>query len=190
MPYDLISDEKVATLLATQDIKTTIENYIQTYNQLLAASKYFRKGTFDYHNAATVGKALTTSGFFEAQHSVTLVSDTKVEVFSAKQLEEVIAKEKEAILKDAKLRKAFDEVEKRITKNELLRDLQAFLAEHEEVLTLLADLDGLKRKVLLSYLRSHMDLLDELLARYASAEQRSKEIEAEAARQRTRGSGN
>ncbi len=185
VPYDLISDERVANLLATQDIKATIEAYIQTYNKLLAASKYFKKGTFEYHNAATVGKALATSGFFDAKHSVTLVSDTRVEVTSVKELERVIAKEKEAILKDAQLRKEFNDVEKRITKNELLRDLQAFLAEHEEVLTLLADLDGLKRKVLISYLQSHVDLLDELLRRYRSAESRSKEIEAEAARQRT-----
>ncbi|MBK8246643.1 MAG: phage infection protein [Gemmatimonadetes bacterium] len=185
VPYDLISDERVAALLATQDIKTTIETYIQTYNKLLAASKYFKKGTFEYHNASTVGKTLATSGFFEAKHSVTLVSDTRVEVTNAKQLDEVIAKEKEAILKDAQLRQAFNEVEKRITKNELLRDLQAFLAEHEEVLTLMADLNGLKRKTLLSYLRAHSELLEDLLTRYTSAEKRSKEIEAEAARQRT-----
>lgn len=185
VPYDLISDERVATLLATQDIKATIEAYIQTYNKLLAASKYFKKGTFEYHNAATVGKALAASGFFAAKHSVTLVSDTRIEVTNAKQLEQVIAKEKEAILKDAQLRLAFNEVEKRITKNELLRDLQAFLAEHEEVLTLLTDLDGLKRQVIVSYLRAHSELLDDLLLRYRSAETRSKEIEAEAGRQRT-----
>ncbi|MGH7616102.1 MAG: phage infection protein, partial [Gemmatimonadaceae bacterium] len=185
VPYDLISDERVAALLASQDIKATIEAYIQTYNKLLAASKYFKKGTFDYHNAATVGKALATSGFFDAKHSVTLVSDTRIEVTTAKQLDDVIVKEKEAILKDAQLRKAFNEVEKRITKNELLRDLQAFLAEHEEVLTLMADLNGLKRQVLLSYLRAHTELLEDLLTRYMSAERRSKEIEAEAARQRT-----
>jgi hypothetical protein len=185
VPYDLISDERVATLLATQDVKATIEAYIQTYNKLLAASKYFKKGTFEYHNATTVGKTLATSGFFDAKHSLNLVSDSRVEVTSAKQLEQVIAKEKEGILKDAQLRKAFDEIEKRITKNELLRDLQEFLAEHEEVLTLLTDLVGLKRKVILSYLRTHIELLDELLLRYRSAESRSKEIEAEAARQRT-----
>ena len=43
VPYDLISDEKVATFLATEDVKAMLQAYIEKYNELLARSKYFRK---------------------------------------------------------------------------------------------------------------------------------------------------
>jgi hypothetical protein len=185
VPYDLISDDRVAKLIAAKEVKASIEAYIQTYNKLLAASKYFKKGTFDYHNATTAGKALASSGFFDAKHRLTLVSETKVDVSTLKELEQVIAREKDAILKDATLRKNFDEIEKRITKNEHLRDLQAFLAENEEILTVLTDLEGLKKATILAYIQQHQQLLQELLIKYHAAESRRKEIESEAARQRT-----
>jgi hypothetical protein len=185
VPYDLISDEKVATFLATQDIKAMLQAYIEKYNELLEKSKYFKKGTFDYHNAGTIAKALATQGFFKAKHSVTLNADTKVEVTSQKQLEEVIAKEKEAILKDESLRATFNEMEKRITKNEMLRDFQEFLADNEEVLALMANLAKLKEDVWKSYFKAHEALYVDVISKYQGAAKRSKEIEAEAAKQRT-----
>ena len=45
--YDTIFDEKVLSLLDNKDIKTAIENYIKKYNELLAASTYFKKGVFN-----------------------------------------------------------------------------------------------------------------------------------------------
>jgi hypothetical protein len=46
--YDTIFDEKVLGFLGTKDFKTAIESYIRLYNELLAASTYFKKGTFNY----------------------------------------------------------------------------------------------------------------------------------------------
>ena len=34
------------------------KNYIKKYNELLASSTYFKKGTFNYYNAATIAKNL------------------------------------------------------------------------------------------------------------------------------------
>lgn len=185
VPYDLISDEKVATFLATQDIKAMLQAYIEKYNELLEKSKYFKKGMFDYHNAATIAKALATQGFFKAKHSVTLNSDLKVEVTSQRQLEEVIAKEKAVILKDETLRATFNEMEKRITKNEMLRDFQEFLADNEEVLALMGNLAKLKEDVWKSYFKAHEDLYNDVISKYQGAAKRSKQIEVEAAKQRT-----
>ena len=55
--YDVIFDDKVLGFLATKDFKTAIEDYIKKYNELLAASTYFKKGTFNYYNAATIAKS-------------------------------------------------------------------------------------------------------------------------------------
>ncbi|MGA4817603.1 hypothetical protein ACPA9J_35385 [Pseudomonas aeruginosa] len=43
-------------LLATDEAKAAIQDYIKKYNELLTASTYFKKGTFNYYNAATVAK--------------------------------------------------------------------------------------------------------------------------------------
>ena len=185
VPYDLISDEKVAAFLETQDVKLALKAYIDKYNELLAQSKYFRKGTFDFFNATTIAKVLATNGFFKAKHFVTLNADSRVEVTDEKQLAALIAAEKAAILHDAALKKAFDEMEKRITKNELLRDFQEFLAENEEVLALMGNLDRLKEDVWKSYFKVHEALYLDVITKYQEAEARSKEIEGVAAKQQT-----
>lgn len=185
VPYDLISDEKVAAFLETQDVKVALKAYIDKYNELLARSQYFRKGTFDFFNAATIAKALAANGFFKARHFVTLNADSRVEVTDEKQLAALIAVEKAAILQDGNLKKAFDEMEKRITKNEMLRDFQEFLAENEAVLALMGNLDRLKEDVWKSYFKVHQDLYLDVIAKYQQAELRSRQIEEEAAKQQT-----
>lgn len=129
---------------------------------------------------------MTKNGFFKARHTVSLNGDSKMQVVtSEKELEDLISKEKSAILKDAALKKTFDEMEKRITKNEMLRDFQEFIADHEDVLALMGNLEKLKEDVWKSYFKAHENLYCDLIDRYQSAQQRTKEIQAEAARQST-----
>ena len=92
--YDTIFDEKVLSVLGTKDVKTAIESYIKKYNELLAASTYFKKGIFNYYNAATIAKSLADNGFFDAKHTVNLNATEKLEITSQKQLEELIKKVK------------------------------------------------------------------------------------------------
>jgi hypothetical protein len=66
--YDKIFDEKVLSVLGTTDVKSAIAAYVQRYNELLAASTFFKKGTFDYYNAGQIAKSLASNGFFEANH--------------------------------------------------------------------------------------------------------------------------
>ena len=68
--YDTIFDDKVLGFLGTKDFKTSTESYIKKYNALLAASTHFKKGTFNYYNAATIAKSLADNGFFDANHTV------------------------------------------------------------------------------------------------------------------------
>ena len=185
VPYNLVADEKVANFLESKDVKQVLKEYIDKYNELLAQSKYLRKGTFDFYNASTIAKSLAKNGFFKAQHTVILNADDKVEVTDEKELASVITQEKEQILKDKELRKAFNEMEKRITRNEMLRDFQEFIADHEEVLALMGNLPKLKEDVWKSYFKEHESLYKDLLSKYRDAQARSSEIEAVALRQRT-----
>jgi hypothetical protein len=183
--YETIFDEKVLSVLETKDFKTAIENYIKKYNELLAASTYFRKGIFNYYNAATIAKSLADNGFFAAKHTVSLNANEKLEITSQKQLEELIAKEKEGISNDKDLRKKFAEIEKLMTKNVTVRDFAAYLADHEELLPKLANIEGFKEEIWKSYFKARIELYKDLIEKYQATEKRQEEIEDEARRQRT-----
>lgn len=183
--YDTIFDEKVLSLLGTKDVKTAIENYIKKYNELLDASTYFSKGTFNYYNAATIAKSLADNGFFNAKHTVNLNADEKLEITSQKQLEELIAKEKESISKDKELRKKFAGIEKLLYKNANVRNFNAYLVEHEELLPKLTNIESFKEEIWKSYFKARIELYNDLIEKYLAAEKRKKEIEEEAGKQRT-----
>jgi hypothetical protein len=183
--YDRIFDEKVLNLLGAKDVKTAIESYIKKYNELLSASTYFKKGTFNYYNAATIAKNLADNGFFNANHSVNLNADEKLEITSQKQLEELIAKEKELISNDKELRKKFDALEKLMYKNATVRNFKDYLEGHEELLPKLANIESFKEEIWKSYFKVRIETYKDLIEKYQAAEKRKLEIEEEAGKQRT-----
>jgi len=184
--YDTIFEEKVLKFLETKDAKTAIETYVQRYNELLAASAYFKKGTFDYFNAGQIAKSLTDNGFFAASHTVNLKSEGEpLEISTQKELEGVIEKEKQAIIKDKLLKKKFDEVADLLKKNVTLRDFQSYMMQHEAFLSQLANIKKFKEDIWKSYLKSRFDLYSDLMTKYEAAAARKKEIEVEAAKQST-----
>lgn len=183
--YDGIFEDKVITFLGTKDFKTAIEDYIKKYNELLAASTYFKKGIFTYYNAATIAKSLSDNGFFDAKHTVSLNAAQKREITSQKELEELIKKEKDGISNDRELKKKFAEIEKLIQRNPSVRAFEEYLAEHEEILPHLANLGSFKMEIWKSYIKVHFDLYDGLVSRFQDAEKRKRAIEEAAAAQRT-----
>jgi hypothetical protein len=185
--YDVLFDDKVVAALEKKDLKDAIEDYIRRYNQLLAASTYFKKGTFDYYNAGQIAKSLAANGFFDAKHTVNLKAPSGgiIEINTESELEAVIAKEKEAIIKDKALRKNFDTVSKALDRNAELREFAHYLQENEPLLARMNNLPKLKEDVLKSYLKVHYGEYEQLMAKYDAAAKRKKEIEEEARKQRT-----
>lgn len=185
IPYDLIFDEKVQGFLETKDFKQAISDYIKKYNELLAASTYFKKGVFNYYNAAQIAKQLADNGFFAAKHSVNLNAGDKKEITTQKELEDLIASEKEAISNDKELRKKFAEIEKLIQKNATVREFEAYLQNHDELLTKFDNMADFKQEVWIAYIDASFDLYRTLLEKYQDAEVRRKEIQDQAAKERT-----
>jgi hypothetical protein len=184
--YDIIFDEKVVKALEKKDIKDAVEGYIRRYNELLAASTYFKKGTFDYYNAGQIAKSLADNGFFDAMHTVTLKSSgVPLEINTQKELEGVIAREKEAIIKDTQLRKTFDVVARELNRNAELRELCHYLQENEPILSRMNNLEKFREDILKSYLKVHYESYLELMATYDAAAKRIKAIHEEARKQRT-----
>ena len=185
VPYDVIFDEKVTSFLGTRDFKTAIDGFIKKYNELLAASTYFKKGTFNYYNAATIAKQLADNGFFSAKHSLNLNAGQRLEITTQKELEDLITKEKEAISGDKDLKKTFAEIEKLLQKNATVREFQDYLQNHEELLTKLSNLAVFKEDVWKSYIKARFDLYKSLLDKYQAADARRKDIQLQAASERT-----
>lgn len=183
--YDRLFDEKLLAFLDTADFKEKIQQYTEKYNQLLAASTYFKKGTFNYFNAATIAKSLADNGFFNAKHSVSLNAGTKREIKDEKELIKLIEEEKKGITEDAELKKRFDEIEKNLNKNADLRNFQAYLQDNEHLLPHLANIAHFREEVWRSYFKEKIDLYDALMSEYDSAAKRKEEIEAIAAQQQT-----
>ena len=184
--YDKIFAEAIVAALNTKNLKQLIADYINRYNELLAALTYFKKGTFDYYNASEIAKSLADNGFFKANHTVSLNAGGEALVISTQnELEDVITSEKEAILKDEKLAKSFDEVAKQLDKNKVLREFKTYLMENEAILSQLDNIDKFKEDVLKSYIKVNEEAYLDLMKKYDSAEGRRKEIQEEARKQRT-----
>jgi hypothetical protein len=183
--YDTIFDDKVITFLNTKDFKTAIREYITRYNELLAGSTYFKKGIFEYYNAATIAKSLADNGFFDAKHSVSFNNGKRVEIKTVEELEKMIATEKDAITKNKDLKKKFAEIEKLLTKNVTVRDFQAYLTTHDTLLPHLENIATFKEDIWKSYLKVHGGLLTDLVAKVQAATDKTQKIIDQAAKERT-----
>lgn len=184
--YDNIFADAILTALNTKNLKTLILDYITRYNELLAASTFFRRGIFDYYNAAQIAESLAKNGFFTASHSVNLKADGEVvEVNTQEELEQIIDNEKQSILKDQKLIKTFDAVQAQLNKNAGLRDFRKYLMDNIELLPHLSNIDKFKEEVIKSYLKTHQSLYQNLLDTYEKVRERESVIYLEAEKQQT-----
>lgn len=184
--YDRIFAEPIIVALNTKDLKDKILDYITRYHELLAASTFFRQGIFDYYNAAQIADSLSKNGFFSADHTVNLKSSGEVkEISTQEELESVIEAEKQSILKDEKLVKAFDAVQTQLNKNAGLREFRAYLMNNMHLLPHLSNLPKFNEDVLKSYIKENVDAYQDLLDTYEAVREREAIIFAEAEKQKT-----
>ena len=184
--YDKIFADATVTALNTKGLKEVILEYITRYDELLAASTFFKKGIFDYFNAAQVAVSLAKNGFFSASHSVNLKSAGEtIEINTQAELAQVIEREKETILKDKKLIKTFDAVQTQLSKNVGLREFRNYLMGNMSLLPHLSNIDKLREDVIKSYIKAHEDAYINLLKTYEKVREREEIIFAEAEKQET-----
>lgn len=174
--YSEIFNEKVISFLETQDFKDKIKEYIETYDDLIDKSTYFKKGVFNHNNASVIAKNLKENGFFLAKHSVIFNSgSSKKELLSEMELENLIEEEKASILNNPDLVKAFEELDTKLLKNKELRDFRDYLLKNKFLLPELSNLKKLKNDLWISYLKEKIDLYNSLEAEYSKGK---KEIES------------
>lgn len=184
--YDKIFDNRVLEAINDDGVKTTIAEYGKRYNEMLANSTFFKKGTFDYYNAKQIATSLTNNGFFKASHSVKLNSlGESVEIKTRKDLEDVISREKDAIIKDKELRARFDAVQTALDKNATLREFGSYMLDHEEYLAQLSNIPKFRQDIILSYLKANEDLYNALMNAFDAAKTARAGIEEQAKKEQT-----
>jgi hypothetical protein len=184
--YTKVFSDKVIGFIETKDFKEKIAEYIEKYDELVDSSTYFKRGVFNHNNASVIAKNLKDNGFFDAKHSVSLNSDgEKKEISTQKELEEVINHEKEAILNNPDLSKAFDALDSKLKANKELRDFRDYLIENKKILPELANLDLFKQKLWVSYLKRSKDTYSELEQEYSKGKEEIELIIKEAKREET-----
>jgi hypothetical protein len=163
--YQRIFNDKVLALVESEEFRKNLRDYIETYDQLISKSAFFRKGIFNHNNATDIARNLKENGFFKASHSVYVtVEGGRKEVASEAELEKVIQQEKDSILKNSALAKSFEEIDKKITKNKDLKDFREYVEGNKFLLPELENLNRLKQKLWVAYLMrckgAYKDLLD------------------------------
>ncbi|MCL2445016.1 hypothetical protein FWD07_02775 [Candidatus Saccharibacteria bacterium] len=183
--YKILFDEKVAKILG--DIQPELTDYIARYNDLVDQSKYFRRGVFNHTNAATIADTLVKNGFFDASHAVTLSGGGgKSEITSQDELKTVIEGELQEILKDEKLRKAFDKIDKKLTGNQQVKDFRDYITEHQEYIAELASTNHFKQKIWIDYFKAHLAEYNNLVKAHDDAKTELDKIRNQANKERTR----
>jgi len=184
--YKSIFNDKVIMFLDTKDFKVKITEYIKKYDELIDSSAYFKKGIFNHNNAAIIAKNLADNGFFKAKHSVSLNTETdKKEITGQKELEEIIEKEKESILTNPDLVKAFDEIDAKLKANKELRDFRDYLLENIKILPELGNTESFKQKLWISYLKSAQDAYKSFFEVYQTGKKELEEIIEQAKKEKT-----
>ena len=185
LPYDTIFDERVLEVLKNANVMASLDAYISKYNELILTSTYFKKGTFEYYNASTIARNLEDQGFFKAKHFVTLNGTTRKEVTSRAQLEEIIAAEKQQIAADADLKARFESIDKILVANQNLRAFRSYILNNKAVLSQLGNIQKFKQEVWKSYLRTQLNLYEDVMRKHDEAEQKSKDIKEQARKEHT-----
>ncbi|MCT1716047.1 hypothetical protein [Dermabacter hominis] len=186
LPHDLLFNEKVATALKDANIQAQLAAYVMRLNQLLDESEFFNRTSFTYYNATNVTKSLGSNGFFDAQHSLLLHGDGEPRhITSDADLQTIIANEKARISTDGALRREFDAVEKAVQRNQDTRRFFEFIANREDLLPNFVNIQSFQQDVWKSYLKAHEDVFKRVVDCYKMTETRRKEIERQAAVERT-----
>ena len=84
-------------------------------------------------------------------------------------MEEIIKEEKESILSNPSLVKAFDKIDAKLRANKDLRDFRDYLLENIKILPELSNTQSFKQKLWISYLKSSKDIYKEFLTIYLDA---------------------
>lgn len=169
LAYVEIFNDKTIAAFKAGTLHEQLQEYMSKYQELVEKSPLLSK-KFNHTGAADVSRSLQSNGFFDANHTLNISNGgEKLEVTSAKELEELVVAEKQRILGDKELSAKFEAVDKQLQKNSELKKFREYLTGHPEILAELGDFNGFRKKLWSSYFNAAKPAVISFAAAYASA---------------------
>ncbi|ECR3019142.1 hypothetical protein F1O36_09005, partial [Campylobacter jejuni] len=131
--HDIFDDKnKVKEFVDTN--KELLQGYFDKYNEILLSSEIFKKtenGEFGTHKIKELQNTLSDDRFFLASHKL-LISNQ--EITTSENLNNLIQNEIDRILENDEIKNKFDDIEKKITKNQNLKDFKEAINANKGIL--------------------------------------------------------
>lgn len=174
--YNDIFDKKENVKKFLDKYKDLLKLYIQNYESLLSKSEFFKKSdnSFGTYQAGELLKSTSDNSFFEAGH-VLMLSDSR-KITSTNNLKDIVEKEINKVVNDAKLKVEFDKVDKAIGSNIELRAFKKAIEQNNLLLIELSNYQEFKRKVWIGYLDILISDVNTLMNLYVSKKKQLENI--------------
>lgn len=185
VPYDVVFEDRVVSMLNESDVRATLVDYARQYDELITKSTFFKKGIFEHYDASEIAKKLVEHGFFKAEHTVYLNGKKPVKVSTEKELQGLIKEERDGITNDPALKKKFDQLEAKMYKNVATKAFRKFYSANEGILPQLLNITAFRQDVWKAYLKAQEPLVKDFMEKYGKIKQRKSEIEDQAGKEET-----
>lgn len=183
--YGKIRSEKVEKFLESPKAKEKLIAYAEIFENLVGKAQFFKK-EFNHYHADTIQKSLDKNGFFDAKHGVFLTDrgGQKIEISNSGELAKIILEEKNKILSDSALLKAFNDFDK-LFANEDLREFRDFVLENRELIPELLSPSEFKKRLWISYLQKSGEQFKDLMETYRSKKDKIEKVVEQSNKERT-----
>ncbi|HEF9590197.1 TPA: hypothetical protein SBY31_001555 [Campylobacter coli] len=174
--YHDIFDDKNKVKEFVDANKELLQGYFYKYNEILSSSEIFKKtenGEFGTHKMKELQNTLSDDRFFLASHKL-LISNQ--EITTSENLNNLIQNEIDRILEKEEIKSRFDEIEKKITKNQNLKDFKEAINANKGILLKLINYEDFKKEVIFSYLNKKINEIEDLVSLYESQKEKIQKI--------------
>ncbi len=173
--HDIFDDKnKVKEFVDTN--KELLQGYFDKYNEILLSSEIFKKtenGEFGTHKIKELQNTLSDDRFFLASHKL-LISNQ--EITTSENLNNLIQNEIDRILENDEIKNKFDNIEKKITKNQNLKDFKEAINANKGILLKLINYEEFRKEVIFSYLNKKINEIEDLVSLYENQKEKIQKI--------------
>jgi len=178
--YKLITERKVTDFLDKTTTQVILKDYVDIYEKILANSEYFQEGAFDYLNAFDVQKNLDKNNFMDngVGNWVTLQKKdgSTEEVKSIDELKQKYEADKNRIFETLEKQEQYRKFDDALDKNAELRELQAWVRGHKELVPYLQNYKNSTKKIWQAYMLDNKQSYDNLVLVYESNKEELNEL--------------
>lgn len=174
--YHDIFDDKNKVKEFVDANKELLQGYFYKYNEILSSSEIFKKtenGEFGTHKIKELQNVLSDDRFFLASHKL-LISNQ--EITTSEKLNNLIQNEIDRILENEEIKSRFDEIEKKITKNQNLKDFKEAINANKGILLKLINYEDFRKEVIFSYLNKKINEIEDLVSLYENQKEKIQKI--------------